>query len=192
MFSTCSSLSSQKIQGNNSKRSKKFKNLVPVCSLFKTFLFFKAPSSPKSFVTHWLFEQWSISVCNSLNFIFTAVVLISCIGSFIIFRQWAPIIKIRSSLLRTLTMLYEETYIAIWFNLREGSSIKKIIKKQRLMKIARTNRYRRQSKNLNQSLEQSHVYTTRCFTDIKITIIIMKLLLKEQSDLCIDKMVIIT
>ena len=26
-------------------------------------------------------------------------------------------------------MLYEETYIAVWFNLREGSSIKKIIKK---------------------------------------------------------------
>ena len=86
-------------------------------------------------------------------FIFTAVVLISCIGSFIIFRQWAPIIKIRSSLLRTLTMFHEETYIAMWFNLREGSSIKKIIKKQCLMKIAWTNRYRRQSKNLNQSLE---------------------------------------
>ena len=73
-----------------------------------------------------------------LIFIFTVVVLISCIGSFIIFRQWAPIIKIRSSLLRTLTMFHEETYIAMWFNLREGSSIKKIIKKQCLMKIAWT------------------------------------------------------
>ena len=59
------------------------------------------------------------------------------------------------------------------------------------MKIAWTNWYRRQSKNLNQSLEWSQFYTTRRFTDIKLRIMIMKLLLKEQSDLRIEKTVII-
>ena len=33
-------------------------------------------------------------------------------------------------------------------------------------------------------------YTTRRFTDVNLSIMIMKLFLKEQSDLCIEKMVI--
>ena len=153
MFSTCFSLSSGKIQGNNSKRSKKFENLVPVYSLLRHFSLLKLPLRLNLSLPTGYLNSGPYQFAILLNFIFTAVLLISCIGSFIIFHQWAPIIKIRSSLLRTLTMLYEETYITMWFNLREGSSIKKIIKRHCLMKIAWTNWYRRQSKNLNQSLE---------------------------------------
>ena len=133
MFFTCFSLSSEKIQGNNSKKKKKQKTRslkiqfqFTRCLRHSTFLKLPLPLS-LSLLTGYL-NSGPYQFAILLIFIFTVVVLISCIGSFIIFRQWAPIIKIRS-LLRTLTMLYEETYIAMWFNSREGSLIKKIIKK---------------------------------------------------------------
>ena len=53
------------------------------------------------------------------------------------------------------TNLYcmRKTNIAMWINLREGSSIKKIIIIAMSNEISLTNQYRRQSINLNQSLE---------------------------------------